>query len=373
MIFAATAAAAKAEYTFTLIADSTGPFSEFDFPSPSLNAVGTVAFHANLDNGRQGIFTGSGGPVTTVFTTLPFPDGLGYPSINAAGTVAFVADQRTGPGERILAGNGGPVVTIADTAGQFRNFGGGYSTSINTAGTVAFSAGLDTGPAGIFSSIGGVISPILVNSVSLGSDGFFTMNDSGTIAFRRGNGTAVAKLDHGLLTPIADSSGPFNYFGAAPSINAAGSVAFVAGVNGIDGGVFGIYTGDGGPLTTIADLSGPFNYVGDFNFPQPSINGSGTVAFLGGLDSGGGGIFIGDGTTTSQILDARAPLFGSTLTGLSISPTSLNDAGQVAFYYRLANGTTGIAVATPVPEPASFSLLALSLGLGLVHRPPRQH
>ena len=78
------------------------------------------------------------------------------------------------------------------------------------------------------------------------SDGAFTMNDSGTIAFRRGNGTAVTTLKHGLVTPIADSSGAFNNFGSAPSLNSDGTVAFVAGTNGRDGGVFGIYKGNGG-------------------------------------------------------------------------------------------------------------------------------
>ena len=183
------------------------------------------------------------------------------------------------------------------------------------------------------------------------------MNDTGTVAFRRGNETSILTINGGLITTIADSSGPFNYFGAAPSLNEVGRVAFVAGVNGIDGGVFGIYSGNGGPLTTIADLSGPFSYLGDFNFGQPSINGSGSVAFVAGLDAGGGGLYTGDGAATSEVIGSGDPLFGSIITALTISPTSLNDAGQVAFYYELANGTTGIAIANPVPEPGGVSLL----------------
>ena len=149
-------------------------------------------------------------------------------------------------------------------------------------------------------------------------------------------------------------------------------MAFVAGVGGIDGGVFGIYSGNGGALTTIADLSGPFSYLGDFNSLQPSINVSGMVAFTAGLDAGGGGLFIGDGTATNEVIGTGDSLFGSTLTGLSISPTGFNDAGQVAFHFQLANGTTGIAIATPVPEPSSSLLLMLAFGLNLVHRRPRQ-
>ncbi len=95
------------------------------------------------------------------------------------------------------------------------------------------------------------------------------------------------------------------------------------------------------------------------------------MAFAAGLDAGGAGIFIGDGSATSEVLGNGSPLFGSTVTGLGISPTSLNDLGQVAFYYELANGTTGIAIANPVPEPSSTLLLALSIGLSLARRRAR--
>ena len=152
----------------------------------------------------------------------------------------------------------------------------------------------------------------------------------------------------------------------------AGKVAFVAGIGDIDSGGYGIYAGNGGMLTTIADLSGPFNYFSDFYFNQPSINDSGTVAFVAGLDAGGYGIFIGDGTFTREVIGTGDALFGSTVTGFSISPTSLNDLGQVAFAYGLANGTAGIAIATPVPEPTVSLLLGLSLGLSLARRKMRQ-
>ena len=363
-LIVATATNAKAEYTFTLVADSAGPFRNFYFPSPSLNAGGTVAFAANLDDGRLGIFTGNGGVVTTIALGA-LPNGsFGYPSINQAGTVAFFATEGNGVGERIVSGSGGPLTTVADASGQFRGFASGYSVSINTTGTVAFWASQDTGPAGIFINSGGTVTSGFLNSAPLFAEFNASINDNGTVAFRTSNGTGILTVADGLITTITDSSGPFNYFGRAPSLNNAGRVAFVAGINGIDGGVFGIYTGNGEPLTTIADLSGQFSYLGDFNFNQPPINAAGNVAFVAGLDAGGGGIFIGDGTTTSQILDARAPFFGSTLTGVGISPTSLNDSGQVAFYYELANGTTGIAIATPVPEPSSVGLLVFgALGI----------
>ena len=356
----------EAGYTFTLIADSTGPFS--DFPSVSLSSSGTVAFSARFDGSGAGVFTGNGGALTTITTIATPPSGIpfGPPSINQAGMVAFSA------GDRILAGNGGPVVTIADTAGQFKGFASGYTASINAAGTVAFWALPATGPAGIFASSAGTITPLFLNSAPLFANSSFSLNDAGTIAFQKSNGTGILTVASGSITTIADSTGPLNYFGTAPSLNNAGTVAFAAGKNGQDGGVFGIYKGNGGALTTIADVSGPFSYFGDFYFNPPSINGAGNVAFVANLDAGGGGLYIGDGTTTSEVIGVGDALFGSTVTGFAISLTSLNDSGQVAFAYGLANGTTGIAIASPVPEPSPSLLLALSLGLSLARRTTRK-
>ena len=369
VLIAATATRAEAGYTFMLIADTTGPIKAFNpVPAVSLNASGTVAFVGRFDTmGRaSAVFTGNGGVLTTI-ATAPFGYPFDPPSINQAGMVAFKS------ADRILAGNGGPLVTIADTAGQFRGFPAGYSASINTAGTVAFTAFLDAGGGGIFARNGEATTPILIWAPPFGSDNSISLNDAGTVAFRAyfqtGAITGVATLNGGVVTTIADSTGPFNYFGAAPSLNEAGTVAFVAGKNGGDGGAFGIYKGNGGVLTTIADLSGPFSaFSNDFISNQPSINDAGDVVFTAGLDAGGAGIFIGDGIDTNEVIGIGDALFGSTVATFSISPTSLNDSGQVAFYYRLANGTTGIAIATPVPEPSVTLLLTLSLALRLTGR-----
>lgn len=53
----ASAAVAPIAYEFTLIADTTGPFSGFG-SSVSINNAGTVAFNAGPDAGGEGIFTG---------------------------------------------------------------------------------------------------------------------------------------------------------------------------------------------------------------------------------------------------------------------------------------------------------------------------
>jgi hypothetical protein len=116
-------------YSFTNIADSSGQFSGFN-PIPSMNNSGTVAFIASLDTGESGIFSGSGGPTTTLYDTSgPFSGFGGFdsffnitgPSLNDSGTVAFIASLDAGE-QGIFTGSGGPPTTIVDTSGPFARF-----------------------------------------------------------------------------------------------------------------------------------------------------------------------------------------------------------------------------------------------------------
>ena len=63
-------------------------------------------------------------------------------------------------------------------------------------------------------------------------------------------------------------------------------------------------------------------------------------------------------------------LFGSRVTRFNLlgipgdelhGNTDINDAGQIAFHYQLANGRQGIAVATPTPEPGITASLAVGI------------
>jgi hypothetical protein len=75
------------------------------------------------------------------------------------------------------------------------------------------------------------------------------------------------------------------------------------------------------------------------------------------------GIFIGP--NAEKVIASGDALFGSTVfalvmsNDLSLTSHSLNDAGQIAFRYVLANGRSGIALATPIPEPSAAALLLI--------------
>ncbi len=303
----------------TKIADSAGPLSLFG--SLDLNDAGTVVFFANLDAGGRGIFTGNGGPLATIITTddeSPLGGaftGLHSPSINASGAVSFMG--QVGARRGIFKFDNGAVATVVDDSGPLKDFG--FSASpINDDGLVAFSAAFDDRPLiqGVFTSSG--------------NGGFTTIGES--------------------------------RFGmTASSLNNAGALAFhVEGSVSVDPHGDSIFVGNGGPTQTIAGSE-----LNRYFVDHPAINNAGLVAYAIIIDASGvlpSGIYTGPDAT--KVIQHGDPLFGSfvdaalgSINHLGISSSSLNDAGQIAFTYFLANGRTGVALATPVPEPCALAIV----------------
>jgi len=172
------------------------------------------------------------------------------------------------------------------------------------------------------------------------------INASGTVAFRAsldGGGEGIFIGDGSELTTIADTNGrlrnPFSQFGFSPDIDDTGKVAFESFLRS---GVSGIFVGDGDtpvdPLTPLVDNSGFLNALGD-----PDLNNAGTVSFIANFDAlVANGIFTTDGNSTTSIVDSQGAfaLFGS-------SP-AINETGTVAFVGKLGNGssTDGIFTST---------------------------
>ncbi len=360
-------------YTFTTIADSRDSFNSFSsFPRPAINNKGTVAFTAELDAGGNGIFIGNGRATTRIANTSgPFSFVYSDFSINDEGTVVFTANLDSG-GIGIFISSGGATTMIADSSGSFTSV---FSPSINNDGTVAFQAFLDTGGEGIFTSSGKAITTITETRDPFVR--FFgpAINDRGTVAFGtllvlNSEGDGIFTNSGGSITNIAKDNGFFDFgtlYSAFPSINNEGTVAFGA----IHTRGAGIFTGNGETTTaTVASTStsSPF-FLSGFDF-SPSINNSRTVAFLANLftEPGVVGIFTETNGVVDKVIATGDPLLGSTVTNLGFFREGLNDAGQVAFYASLADGTQGIFRADPefVSKPTSIwgLLVAGTLGLG---------
>jgi hypothetical protein len=123
-------------------------------------------------------------------------------------------------------------------------------------------------------------------------------------------------------------------------------------------------------FVNIADTSGPFRSFGGFT----QLNDLGTVAFDAFLDDGRFGIFTGPDPGLDAVIRDGDPLFGSTMNALGvIGSPFLNNAGQLTFFYGLADGRMGIARADPlvaVQAPASLALLGVNV-VGLALRATR--
>lgn len=379
-------------YTFTPIFTTGSLLIPSGGSTPSINSAGTVVFRRSTRFSGDELVTGSGGPLTSrgfsgsssfgppvinaveqigynvgfrsgAFCSEVRPGryfgcflgtdpyyGFASPALNDGGFVAFRAVQRDRgdgtPGPAIFLGNGGPLTTIASTAGGFfSNFGFFPSLGNSNQGTVAFQGILAGGGEGIY----------------LGSGGPFTT--------------------------IADTSGGrFTSFGVAPSLNELGQVAFFATLTD---GSSGIFLAHGGTIETIADTTGPFSGFGVAGIgvrDTLTVNNAGQVVFLATLDAGGSGIFTGPDPLTDRVIGTGDPLFGSTVTGLELSREVLNDAGQIAFEAILADSRrvviradpAGMSFAQPagitVPEPGGLVLLGVGAlaGYGLLRKQANQ-
>jgi|APTNR8051073442_1049403.scaffolds.fasta_scaffold09924_3 hypothetical protein len=286
----------------TRIADSSGPF--FDFSGVQIDESGRVCFQATLDAGGSGIYAGKGGKLETIAETgatySQLEDG---PAMNASGAIAYRATLADGSRALHLNQNG-ETTTIADSAGGFKNFSA--TPALNDSGTLAFAATFDAGGSGVFT----------------------------------GNGQSLTTLAVTTPTLIAWTD---------PSINAAGAVLSTVFH---EDGVLEMVRFDGGKAGALVTSGDVFT-----SFGRPLINASGKIAFTAYRDGVGTGIYTGSRPGPDTVLQHDAKLFDSYLYQVYLSTQALNDAGQIAFFYELENGRTGIGVVGPMPRRPVLSLL----------------
>ena len=355
----------------------------------AMNDNGTVAFYVQSDSTAtnpytpdySGIFYGNGGGLTRVvdetdFASLPSDQGhfIG-PSVdnNNDNTVVFIHEVRqavaSGPGHNvlettILAGNGGPLTTIATDS----KAAGGFSfrqfrlATINNGGRVAASYYISTigndYRDGIVTFDNGV-ETLIANPVS---DSFHfwhvgqTNNNLVTYLQRPSGGssnitTLYRRVPGQIPLVVAQSPTQFDRFDVKPhiSINDQGNIAYVANQ---------LNAGTGTETQTFYVQQTPIfsiDYQGFFSpIQSPHVNNLERIAFKtsssGGSSFGPSGLYVGPHPVAHKVIDddqiAPDPLFNSTVTHLIMG--DFNDAGQVAFGAWLSNGRKLIVRADPV-------------------------
>ncbi|MEK6643144.1 MAG: thrombospondin type 3 repeat-containing protein [Planctomycetota bacterium] len=331
-------------YTFTRIADSSGPFQSFD-SHPSINNSGLVAFTATLDAGVSGVYTGNGGPTVEMIGTGTTYAGFGPTTINNSGSVAFNANRLDGE-TAILVGSGTSASEIVDSTGDYKVLGGGF---ISDGGAVVFGGRFDSdNEAGVFNASGTVntvASAASPNTLNLPH--FASISSAGIIAFSAqldDNSYAVFKFPTGV--PALDTSGEYRDFPESVAINSSGSYALIALRDlGLTGGGAAIVK-DGIKLTDT--ISGPFSTL----LTGISMNASGTLAFRAtrtGTTSSG--IYTGTNPVNDKVIELGDPLDGSSVNsfgGGTAAPQAINDSGQIVFYVTLGDGRFGVYRADPV-------------------------
>lgn len=356
-ITVALSGAARADFTFSKLVDSSSTYATLS--APVLNNANQVAYQATLTAGGQGVFRttfGPGGTSTATIATGTQFDGF---SMNNAGTVAYVL-RSPNWGIYTSGGNGGPSTTIMTAADH-----------------------------PVFSSIDSAV-----------------INDSGTVAFRvwvsgfAGNGWNIYKGDgSGPLVGVTPAPGGYPNV-SAPDINNAGVVAYAWRTTL---GATTLTTTNGDVLTPATKVSDGISSGNVTNIGGVDINGNGDLTFSGDFGFGrslfervngvithvaynaGGGINdndllaalvtsgttqslrIGTGSLSTTVIKTGDALDGSTVTALSFNSDGLNDADQIAFLATLADGRQGIYVVS-VPEPATAAGLGLIACATLIRR-----
>jgi hypothetical protein len=292
---------ANADGTLTTIAEDPNR-TKFGFlgNNPSMNDLGDVSFAANLAPGfEEAILRGDGKKLTTIATTTKGFNFFGFDtSVNNSGEVAFKAelDDFT---EGLFSGSGGRVTTHylnstdASLDGRPVRFGGNDSRpSINNLGVIAFDetiqpnfdAGIFVGRLGVFGTIAAPDPNVFVEKPMF--------NDGGTAAFYRSftdaTGqfvTAIVIGNGGPLTTVADTAGAFGSFGfRPPSISNNGDVAFLANLDDFPP-TTGIFVGPREVQDRVIETGDKLDgaRVRGLTFCEEGLNDSGQLAFIADL------------------------------------------------------------------------------------------
>jgi len=407
---------ASAQFTFTKVVDTTDVFpgqgAALVFNGQSLTG-NTVLFKAQLLNGTVGVYTATVGvpgvsKIVDNHDTTPDGGGYGYDYLSTnvpaganvalgsslGSTTAIYTGSVSAFVPTRLVGSGDPV----PGHGTFTNVGDLSISGNNVVFKGVYGAGLLLSQ-GLYAGTVGIAAVAKIvevgdsapGSAAFGPTSFFNSfpvvsgnNIAFLDGFGGGRGIFTATVGVAGATKLADTStsapdgGVFTGFGKF-SISGA-NVAFQGSAANT-----GVYMGNAGmsALSVVANSLIPapsgIGYLFGQGASGPGWNNGGLadtsvggvavsgddVAFVAtyAISSGtGGALFLKSGGSLRKILGTGDVLFGSSVVGIGVSPTGF-DGNRIAFYYKLSDGTRGIAVAIiPTGVIPSLSDLHLSTG-----------
>jgi len=367
-------ASAHAATSFTKIADvnALGPgwiSSSAFFTAPALDA-GVVAFSASDNVARWGVYTGSGGALTTVVdqdTLIPGSSTLTFfvpsePSISQ-GVVAFMSGDATGLGfPAVYTASGGSVTLVAD---QTTPDPDGSGTLVPDMGApdidganVSFRGSHNLGRPAYFTSVAGALEISADESTAVpgGTYELFLYGtpalDGTQVAFRAlaGQAAGIYVADGGIARVVADGNtalpgdtGNSASFFDSPAFG-GGTVAFEA----IGESSGGLYAEIGGLLVRVTDTGVIKGVAADGD----------TVAYHAteGLDAA---IYVYRNGVRQRLIGSGDVLDGGTVIGFDFGRNGL-DGDQLAFTVFYDDSSPAVYLAT-IPEPGTAMLLVAGL------------
>lgn len=350
-----------------------------------VNDSDLITFTASTTPTIQGIFKGNGGPTTSIATAesgnplSTFAMLSPFPALNNSAVAVFYAtspDGKTG----VYSGNGGPLTTYADTTGPYSSIHS--NIAISDGGIVAFRADTDSlfadGPNGIFTGPTPATDRVIRIGDELFSGYYVTdlfydgaINEHGQIAFRYTVQSAdFLTTRHGIALATPDSSAPA--LSSILQMNVGGGPGVVGGMQA----TFDAITQDG---RFSADFFRPDNTADltlrigddaagavDFNLATPDYQ-------LWNLEFSG--VFTGDADLVFHYDDAGLLVDESLLRIRHFVNGQWEIPGQsldtVNNTITLAANSFSPFILTGVPEPSSAVLLGLGIATLLGRRASR--
>jgi hypothetical protein len=351
-----TADAAVLPYRFDKVAETGTAYTSLDLPA--INDSGVAAFTGTA-GATRGVYFGN----QFLVQQVPYAGPVTWPTvdINNPGQIAFASRVRRPANDTFDT----DIIVRADPTG-FTEIGGVYNGVANLNGGPAIeNSGLVA-----WSTFGTIVSQVsggdgagrqVSGPSSAGTVGAPRINNAGRIAASVGsflgsalyyNNQEIAGTTSSFRDPDYVGVGPFTVRGYDVGDN--DRVVFAANWNGMTDA---FYLWNNGTITKVAGTNGLTGV--------PFINDDGTIA---GLATGPGGtrISIFNSGAEDRIISVGDPLFGSTVTALSMTSEGFNNNENIAFQATLADGRTVIAIGS-LPEPGAAALIMLA-GAGILTR-----